>query len=428
MKRQSPFLIDEIAREFVAFPGVPRPNALTFAGTLILALGSAIKAATRLRLGPSSVHRQNHTTEAWTFARAETEVLDLIAEARASITLIEATELTACWPPAQLAWARLNAALRLTGAVLRRPRVLGGLGRATPCVVTALAEHQLHLRRLRCGGTLTIVVANDHSPRQRALLFAARAARIATVYVQHAAVGGFESPIIADRNLVHGVDAARKYLSQGGDGRLYVLGLLKSTKVRELRHGSLPREVGVCPGLHDNLDALAVQVAETLLPMARAAQVRLVLRPHPRDGRVTLWRDLCDAQGLLFSDSRSESTVAFLARVRWLVGGDSHISIEALAGGCPAYLLPSPRPFGEQYGVIAAGLLRPLPATPEQPPPLDPEVMAAYAHDAGLGFTRLAALHADLCEGHMDGLAGRFSSHGPDGEIQVLRREEKASR
>jgi hypothetical protein len=321
----------------------------------------------------------------------------------------------------------------LLKAMVAEPALLA-LGPRVRHALTAVGEHRLHAGRLTAAKTRAIVVANDHSPRPRALLLAAIAAGVRTIYIQHAAVGGFESPIIADRSLLQGVDSADKYLAQGrrtGACELYLVGLLKAAEIRRERAAVSPRRIGVCPGLNDDIDGVAARMSE-LSRRVDPDDGGLVLRPHPRDERFGRWRAACRPRAIAFSDSRTEPTAAFLADVGFLFSGDSNIALEAIAAGCPAYLLEASGEYADQYGAIAAGLFQPPPAEGPERLRVEAGALARYAQPTVLSDDGVLDVCAELCESsdvsELVRLYFEPAATGPAGSVWALRAPSEVTR
>ncbi|MFC3079665.1 hypothetical protein ACFODL_16310 [Phenylobacterium terrae] len=354
---------DQVLREYEIFQPPPevRRRALWARRLTARAAAVASVASSARRLAwpsaPGAWRPAVAGVEAWAFTPVEREVLAPVAEASAGrIELIDAADPLGLWPRRDFARARVRAgAGLLTRLFGPRRHVIADWGAETRDAISALAEVELHRRRLR-QRPAAVIVANHYSPRQAALLTAARDAGVRTLYVQHAAVGGIEGPLSTDVSLLHGWDAVRKYLAQGEPaGEVVVLGSVKVEEARRCAPGA-STSVGLAPGLFSQPEALE-RLARALC--ASGGPGVLELRPHPADRRVSAWRAVAERIGARYCDSRSVPTAEFLARQSRLFGGDSNIILESLALGIPASLIDEAAAGLDQYGMVRAGLAVP---------------------------------------------------------------------
>jgi len=397
----------DILREFVAFPH-PRRGRPVGAGEVLGTAaywGASLAGALRHALfaADETARPPTEPLQAWAFTSKEAEVLALVHGAGEAICLIPAGSPIAIWPRRPLGRARVRAAVRLARAAFGPASLeLWRLGERVRHAITALAEQELHEHSWSEVCPQAVVVANDHSPRPRGLLLLAAAHGIRTVYIQHAAVGGYESPIIADRSLLHGRDSAEKYLAQGRPrGTILVVGALQAAEIARLRRNVTPQAIGLCPGLYDTPEHFETLLRARLLQFSQTTGAPLLLRYHPREGRPRRWAALCRRFGIGLVDPARTSTALYVAGLAALVSGDSNIALEALAAGCPVFLSAAPERLTDQYGMIGHGLVRPLSeldaaalASAPRPDPL----LARYIHDAGWEPEALLALAAELCE------------------------------
>lgn len=428
----------DILREFVAFPHARRGRPIAPGeGLRTLAYWSAsLAGAVRHTLfaAGASPRPRTEPLQAWAFTRKEAEVLSLVQGVRRTIRLVQGDNPVAIWPRAALGRARVRAAVRLARAALGPDAFeLWRLGERVRHAMTALAEQELHERSWSEARPQAVLVANDHSPRSRGLLLLAAAHGVRTVYIQHAAVGGYESAIIADRSLLHGEDSAIKYLAQGRPrGTVLVIGALEAAEMARLRREAAPRAVGLCPSLNDTPGQFETLLRERLLPFSRSTGAPLLLRFHPRDDRRRSWEAMCRRCGVGLIDPARTSTATYVAGLAALVSGDSNIALEALAAGCPVFLSAEPGALTDQYGMIGRGLVPPLSeldaATLVSAPRPSPS-LARYVHAAGWEPEALLNLAADLCENPTLDLVDAGFSPSPrlGAEVWVLRPPARAA-
>lgn len=148
-----------------------------------------------------------------------------------------------------------------------------------------------------------VVVANDHSIRNRIIMALTRSKGIKTVYIQHAAVGGIEPRLDAmDVALLHGIRSVDKYRKCGLiHAKIYCVGAPKlDAKNKRLLGQNKNKRVSICPSLEDK-----ISYTEPFFKMLKGtfSSVKFVLRIHPRDRRENLWRDLARSLDIEFCDS-----------------------------------------------------------------------------------------------------------------------------
>jgi len=342
----------------------PRPYPGAWGVGYLALLGSTIAAGLRALLASNSEPiRPNAPVWAVAFTPVERDVLSEVEAASAGeVVLIDAENPLALWSRKEYATARFRAGCSLvsqSGTSLGQKLVRWG-ARAREATA-ALAELELHAR-----GPIpqAIILANQFSPRQKALLSAFSLRGVRSVYVQHAAIGGFEGPLIVDCAVLQGFDSVRKYLAQGPAPLELVLGgAIKVEAARGLRTtGSSAAVIGLCPDIGLNPEDCGAKVigdAQRLAAETGATSVQI--RPHPTDSFFEAWRAAAVAAGVKFSDSRVVPTQSFLASLKGLVVGDSNLVVEALALGVEVRPLDgSGLPRSDQYGMIAAGVLDPM--------------------------------------------------------------------
>lgn len=182
-----------------------------------------------------------------------------------------------------------------------------------------------YLRQMRPA---VVIMANDHMLWTRALLRAAQAEGIATIYMQHASVSERFPPLAFDYALLDGFDAAQKYAACGPSAtKVFLVGLPRfDAYAGQINRRSQAALTGVCVNPQNDLPQVT-PLAETL--RQHAPEMSFVLRPHPSDTRRDMWQNLAQQVGWEYSDGRTEPAFQFLSRMDVVLAGDSNILLEA---------------------------------------------------------------------------------------------------
>lgn len=168
-----------------------------------------------------------------------------------------------------------------------------------------------------------VVLANDHSERQRALLNAAQRLNIPVIYIQHASITHFMPPLDFDLSLLEGQDALDKYKELGEiKGKVEFVGMPKFDKYIQFRKTSRQiTNIGCCTNLLDNQN----EIENTLKQLSKSfPKCQINFRPHPNDKRSFA---LPDAIGL---STKAETSFDFIQRQDVLIAGTSSIHLEAI--------------------------------------------------------------------------------------------------
>lgn len=168
-----------------------------------------------------------------------------------------------------------------------------------------------------------LILANDHSERQRALLNAAQRLDIPVVYIQHASITHFMPPLDFDLSLLEGQDALDKYRDLGRiKGKVEFIGMPKFDKYLQFRKTSETiTNIACCTNLLDTqkeIEATLKQLA------AHFPKCQISFRPHPNDNRIFNLPDT------IAVSTKSETSFDFILRQDVLIAGTSSIHLEAI--------------------------------------------------------------------------------------------------
>ncbi|MCJ8166369.1 hypothetical protein MKJ04_16100 [Pontibacter sp. E15-1] len=192
----------------------------------------------------------------------------------------------------------------------------------------AIGFYEVYLQKLRRYQPAAVVFANDHNADARAMLLAAKALQIKTVYIQHASVSNLFPPLTFDLNLLEGQDSLDKYLQCGPvQGQVALVGMPKADAYVPFRnHSTHIRTVGIGCNMMDDLQ----EVAGLLRKLSDAfPSLTFILRPHPRDtrNRSALTKI---ARNITISNGKEQHVFDYLKQLDVQISSTSGIHLEAV--------------------------------------------------------------------------------------------------
>ncbi|WP_233555556.1 glycosyltransferase family protein [Pontibacter oryzae] len=221
----------------------------------------------------------------------------------------------------------------------------------------AIGFYEVYLEKIRKYKPKAIIFANDHNADARAMLLAAKANGIKTVYIQHASVSALFPPLSFDLNLLEGQDALDKYCSCGPiSGEVKLIGLPKADAfVFKRNQSNTIRTIGIGCNLLDDLTEIKNLVKSLSLALP---DIKFILRPHPRDKR-NFQAMVAMSPNITLSDSHHELTFDYLQQLDVQISGNSGIHLEAVLLNVWSIFYdfnPSQR-LDDYYGFIKHGLV-----------------------------------------------------------------------
>lgn len=221
----------------------------------------------------------------------------------------------------------------------------------------AIGFYEVYLQKLKRYRPQAIVFANDHNADARAMLLAAKELGIKTVYVQHSSVSNLFPPLAFDLNLLEGQDSLDKYRQCGPvQGRVEFIGMPKADRFVPLRNTSQQvQTLGIACNLMDRVE----EVEQLLGQISRDfPQLRILLRPHPRDKRSYTFATGINPN-ISLSNAQQQSVFEYLQGIDMLVSGNSGIHLEAvLLNVWSVYYNFNPKEeLHDYYGYVAKGLV-----------------------------------------------------------------------
>lgn len=229
----------------------------------------------------------------------------------------------------------------------------------------AVGFYEIYYQKLHKYRPAAVVFANDHNADARAMLLAAKALGIKTIYIQHSSVSPVFPPLAFDLNLLEGQDALDKYIICGPvQGQVELIGMPKADAFVPFRNQS--KEIRTI-GIGCNLMDLTQEIEALLHTLIRCLpSVNIIVRPHPRDTRDFSFAEKTAPQ-IQLSLGRQERTFDYLKRLDVQISGNSGIHLEAVLLNVWSvyYNFNSRENLHDYYGFIKAGLVEYAPAAPQ---------------------------------------------------------------
>ncbi|MBX0331663.1 hypothetical protein K3G39_00275 [Pontibacter sp. HSC-14F20] len=221
----------------------------------------------------------------------------------------------------------------------------------------AVGFYEVYLQKLKKYRPHAIVFANDHNADARAMLLAAKELGIPTVYVQHSSVSNLFPPLAFDLNLLEGQDSLDKYRQCGPvHRRVEFIGMPKVDKFIQHRNKNQQvQTLGIACNLMDRVE----EVEQLVRHISRDfPQLRILLRPHPRDKRSYTFATGINPN-ISLSNARQQSVFEYLRELDMLISGNSGIHLEAvLLNVWSVYFNFNPKEeLHDYYGYVANELV-----------------------------------------------------------------------
>ncbi|QNF34190.1 hypothetical protein HUW51_16210 [Adhaeribacter swui] len=231
-------------------------------------------------------------------------------------------------------------------------------------IYVATGYYELSVHYLKKYRPKAIIFANDHNTDPRALLLAAKAAGVPTIYIQHASVSTSFPPLAFDLSLLEGQDSLNKYQACGPiAGTVQFIGMPKADDfLKNKKQRTQIKAIGVCANIIDELQA----IQELLTRLTQEFPDRIIsFRPHPSDTRNFNFIFKINP-AIQFSDAKAEPAFSFLTKQDALIAADSSIHLEAVMLNVLSiyYRLEKSNFITDYYGYVQHGLV-------EQAPNLD---------------------------------------------------------
>lgn len=168
-----------------------------------------------------------------------------------------------------------------------------------------------------------VVLSNDHSEKQRALLNAAKRLNIPVIYIQHASISEFMPPLDFDLSLLESQASLDKYETLGKiNGKVQLIGMPKFDSYIQFRNYSTTiNHIGICTNPFDNTDDIyqLIYAIQEQFPM-----INISLRPHPG------YKNNIKPVEHVNLSTKAEHVFDFLRRQDLIIAGSSSIHLEAI--------------------------------------------------------------------------------------------------
>lgn len=206
-----------------------------------------------------------------------------------------------------------------------------------------------------------VVVSNDHSEPNRALLALARYKKIKTVYMQHASVSKLFPALNVDYAFLDGNFSLNIYRNceenfKVGTKKIENRKIFLSGQKKKLQ--VLTKNVDMKVGIA--LNALdSVEESMELVGYIMKSGFQLKLRWHPGLSKriIVDLRKKLEEYGVEISDPKDESLIEFFSNIKFLIAGNSSIHLEAaLSGVVPIYFEISKTGITDYYLYVENGL------------------------------------------------------------------------
>jgi len=200
------------------------------------------------------------------------------------------------------------------------------------------------------------MIISDHQMVTRDIIKSGKRNNIKTIYVQHASVTERFPELIMDYAFLEGNDAKDKYLqiSNGNTSTIIELvGILKLDGIINTSgEESSINTIGLCTNEFDDLE-----IADQLIGLLKGS-FEVCLRPHPRDGRYFVWKEMANKHDILFSESKTQGPAAFLKEVNCVVSYNCNIIIESLILNKPTFSFQLGQKDFDHYGFLAHDIVK----------------------------------------------------------------------
>ncbi|MGK0389597.1 MAG: hypothetical protein ACI94Y_002341 [Maribacter sp.] len=194
-----------------------------------------------------------------------------------------------------------------------------------------------------------IVLANDHSEKERAVRIAAKKCGVPVVYIQHASISQYHPRLDFDLALLEGQASLDIYEKKGkAKGKTAFVGMPKFDSFSSLKNtAENVRNVGICTNLLDRIE----DIENTIQQLTQQfPDINFSYRPHPSDKRKV-------STSIPFS--KDESIFDFLQRQDLLIAGNTSTHLEAVLMNVVSVhyeITPVEEKFKDYYGYIQYGL------------------------------------------------------------------------
>ena len=201
-----------------------------------------------------------------------------------------------------------------------------------------------------------LVMANDHSPMNRSLLFAATKLGVKTMYLQHASVSTKFPTLKFDYTLLDGLESFEKYRCVSKpNSKVLLLGSPRfdSFYTQSIKNNNKNSVIGISINQFDDFEI----IKELCLKIKGNTTFDVIVRPHPNMNN--WYKDWFIENGIEYSNSSEISSNEYLGELFLQISNVCGIHLDAIILGVPTvqYQL-SKKNIHDQYCYLEKGLIK----------------------------------------------------------------------
>lgn len=249
-----------------------------------------------------------------------------------------------------------------------------------------------YLRQLK---PKVVVVSNDLVIWDIAIVQAAKHLGIKSVYMQHSSVSKHVPPLIVDFAFLDGQDSGSKYRAcadpEADKTEIYLSGGARHDSI--FRHKHLAQgssNIGLCVNMVDSIES----VRQTATLLSLNSNLRITIRPHPRESRISDLKLISKEINAKWSDPKANSVAMFLRSQDTIIAGDSSILLEAALSNRKVITYKRLGAFDDYIGLVGNNVI--LSASSEQDLV---EILDQPFHASETGLKKYSALRGSKFEG-----------------------------
>jgi hypothetical protein len=218
----------------------------------------------------------------------------------------------------------------------------------------AYGKYIVAYKLLKLYSPKLLVMANDHSPINRCLLFAAKELNIKTAYLQHASVSEKFPPLEFDISFLDGLESFQKYgMSSKKKSRVILSGSPRYDEYFSKTHSDL-KSIGISVNQFDDFN----EVKKLCLFLKnKMTEHNLFIRPHPN--MINWHRAWFEFNNINYSDSSKIKSIDFLKQINIQIANVSAIHLDAAMLGVKSIMFKlSQKHIDDQYDYVKNSLIK----------------------------------------------------------------------
>lgn len=175
-----------------------------------------------------------------------------------------------------------------------------------------------------------LIIANDHNPIIRTLLYLSKKRGIKTVYFQHGSITDKFPKLDFNLSLLDGQDAFDKYKKAGSDmNNVKIIGMLKLVEHNQNRKRIKDiNNIGFALHSEEKIEEIFRFVKEVIT--IYGDRCKIILRPHPAIERIKLIKDFACEYKILLSDPSIQNVFEYIRNIDLNIAQSSGIHLECI--------------------------------------------------------------------------------------------------